>query len=435
MEFERTSQKKFNAVLMIACLVGALAGWFIAEFVYNRFLTGLPNIIQVGVYFAIIFFAVAIAAFISELAATRVKSMWVGKEIARSVLFIILGTVIFFLTAMLFQFIYGLSYTKKHTVSTIDDYIFIVDNSSSTDQTDPSDMRFSEIEKLVASLDDSNKIMVEIFDHEIQGRFPLTEANDGTKKELTDFFNQIRLLDKGGTEIQEVLIDAINEYTDNGSNAAAIFLSDGESGSSVDYKLISDEYMKKEVPIYAVAFSNMSHSGKNTMTQLADRTEGYYYEIGDINELSGTLNSVVKLISRRNLLERRTGKDLQKIIPLILRILFIFLLGVLLQIGLTFVLDYEDLIKVSLLKHLPFALLAGIFMEFLLRICSVFGVRLLMALLMSVVLCSYMKVSVLGLNGDVFSYDSGWDEPGLRERKEKKAGKVGHFDHKDNLFM
>lgn len=418
MDFDRTGIEKFNGVLFISCIAGALIGWLGAEYVYRVVPLSWPAVIQVGIYFAIVIFGVTVASFVSEIVVNRSKSSWTGNEIGRSVLFITASVLAFFLLGMLFQFIYGLGYTDKHKTQ-IDDYLFVIDNSGSTDSSDPDDLRFSAVEDLVRKLGSDKKFSITVFDDVIEGKLPLKSVNISSLEEMTKFFEQMKNLEKNGTEIQLVLSDVLSDYVQDGRSAAVIFLSDGESNSPVDQVSLGDAYLKKDLPIFCVAFSHMGRKGVKTMTRLSENTNGCYCEIEDLNDLQKTIENMLELTSKRSLLERRRGSDVKNIMALILRVLFIAVLGVLVEIVLTLILDYEELLKTALLIHIPFSVIAGLIAEFGMRILSFPNItRLLMCIFMSIVAVSYMEYT--------YSLSNSWDMdndlssiPSLGERKAK----------------
>lgn len=405
MEFKTKNEKKFNFALMIACLLGGAIGWFLAEIIKSKFLFSLPSVLEVGIYFMIIIAGIALVALISELILNRIKSSWKGPEIVIAFLILLASILIFGALGCLFQFLYGLGFSNKK-IGNIDDYLFVIDNSSSTDDSDPDNKRFSEVQTLIESLDSSKRVAVEIFDDEIEGAFPLSELTDTSKQELANFFVQAQIIPKGGTDIQLVLTDVIDKYLDEGRNAAVILLSDGESMEPVDYNMLSDLYIDKKVPIYGVAFDNIGRTGEELMTELAEKTNGYFCQIDDLSDFKNTLETMIKLTSDRNLLERRRGTDVDNILACILRILFISILGILVEVALSLILDSEELIKKSFLIHLPFSIAAGLVLEIVIRYLPTQYTRLIMVLLMAIVLSSFMKITSILVGSDGFDFDN-----------------------------
>ncbi|MCD8105074.1 MAG: VWA domain-containing protein [Lachnospiraceae bacterium] len=427
-ELQQRKEEKFNLALLIACLVGAVIGWFLAELIYAALPDDMPAVLQVGIYFLVVALGIVLVAFISELLVRHIKSVWTGSELGRSILILLVFLVGMFLAGMLFQFLYGLGYSRK-TLTNLDDYLIVIDNSSSTNSTDPDDERFTAIVDLAASLDATKKLSVVVFDNTIVGTFELQEMTDEAKEALAAFMEEMKTKSKGGTQLQAALEEAINNYTPvAGRNAAVILLSDGES--SINYSTISDLYAQKEVPIYCVAFSHMGYAGTNTMTRLAETTDGYYCEISELSTLQTALEQMMTLTSRRSLLERRRGTDVHNVLPMILRILFVTLLGLPLAPVLALVLDCDDLMHRGFLIHIPFCLIAGLLMEFLIRLLGGGLTRLLMAILYAIMISVYMKITFIIPTPDPFGGDP-WS--GGSTLTPMKGGKSSHLKGKRNV--
>lgn len=428
MNFEKTGVKKINGVLLIACMIGAILGWIAAEAIYKILPASLAAVIQTGIYFSVVMLGIAVAALLSELVVNRSKSSWSGSEVLRSFLFIIISVLIFGLLGMLFQFIYGLGYTKKQ-ISQIDDYFFVIDNSGSTEGSDPDNERFSAVEAFIRGLNANNQFAVEVFDDAIEGKLPLNQVNDSSLASLVEFNNQMANMEKGGTEIQLVLSDVVDNYVPNGRSAAAILLSDGESNSPVDYKYLGNIFLDKNMPVYCVAFANMGRSGVKTMTKLAEYTDGFYCEIDDLSTLQSTIEDMMTLTSKRSLLERRRGRDVANILAMILRVLFISILGIAVEIAITFILDYEDLLKDALIIHIPFSILSGITAEFVMKMLPNSNVvRLIMCVLMAVIVGSYMKYTY-SLESSI-ELESDWgNDPSLQTMKSKTSSDLRKRKH------
>src|SRR5699024_2415381 len=163
-----------------------------------------------------------------------------GHEIGLGLLMAVLFTLALGLAGGLFQFIYGLGYQNR-TISNIQDYIVLIDNSGSTYETDPNEERYSSVVALAGNLDETHRMMVKIFEDEVTGTFPMTETTPQMQSQLSQFFEQYRRYDTmGGTDIEAALTSAAQEYVPEGRSAAVILLSDGES--DVDVNSVAQTY-------------------------------------------------------------------------------------------------------------------------------------------------------------------------------------------------
>ena len=298
------SEKKFDVSLFLCCLMGGLLGFMASEALYRLVTGGLPLILQAGIYFAVTALLICLSGWLCEMVTGNLRgASWSGREIGLGLLMAVLFTLALGLAGGLFQFIYGLGYQNR-TISNIQDYIVLIDNSGSTYETDPNEERYSSVVALAGNLDETHRMMVKIFEDEVTGTFPMTETTPQMQSQLSQFFEQYRRYDTmGGTDIEAALTSAAQEYVPEGRSAAVILLSDGES--DVDVNSVAQTYNALGIPIYCVGFSGNGFSGSQLLDLIANSTDGYYCEIDQLSNLSQTVNQMISLSNQRNLLERR----------------------------------------------------------------------------------------------------------------------------------
>ena len=387
------SEKKFDVSLFLCCLMGGLLGFMASEALYRLVTGGLPLILQAGIYFAVTALLICLSGWLCEMVTGNLQgASWSGREIGLGLLMAVLFTLALGLAVGLFQFIYGLGYQNR-TISNIQDYIVLIDNSGSTYETDPNEERYSSVVALAGNLDETHRMMVKIFEDEVTGTFPMTETTPQMQSQLSQFFEQYRRYDTmGGTDIEAALTSAAQEYVPEGRSAAVILLSDGES--SVDVDAVAQTYNALGIPIYCVGFSGNGFSGSQLLDLIANSTDGYYCEIDQLSNLSQTVNQMISLSNQRNLLERRRASDMAQILPMILRVVFITLLGVLTGVAIAMTVDSSALLRLPLLLHGLCGLGAGLIMEIGTRTpVPVWILRLLMCLLLSVTAVSFWKTA------------------------------------------
>ena len=390
------SEKKFDVSLFLCCLMGGLLGFMASEALYRLVTGGLPLILQAGIYFAVTALLICLYGWLCEMVTGNLQgASWSGREIGLGLLMAVLFTLALGLAVGLFQFIYGLGYQNR-TISNIQDYIVLIDNSGSTYETDPNEERYSSVVALAGNLDETHRMMVKIFEDEVTGTFPMTETTPQMQSQLSQFFEQYRRYDTmGGTDIEAALTSAAQEYVPEGRSAAVILLSDGES--SVDVDAVAQTYNALGIPIYCVGFSGNGFSGSQLLDLIANSTDGYYCEIDQLSNLSQTVNQMISLSNQRNLLERRRASDMAQILPMILRVVFITLLGVLTGVAIAMTVDSSALLRLPLLLHGLCGLGAGLIMEIGTRTpVPVWILRLLMCLLLSVTAVSFWKTAFDG---------------------------------------
>lgn len=413
--------KKFDKSLLIACLIGGAVGFLLAELLYSGVTTEWAPVLRTGLFFAVAALGVCLAAMICECATGNLKgASWTGMNIGVGFLVILGSAIAFFLLGMLFQFLYGLG-VKAKTAEHMQDYIILIDNSGSTDDTDPNEERFSSVAELVRGLDSTHNVMVKVFDEDVLGSFPVTPAGEEAAVSLEQFFEEFD--SNGGTDLQKVLMEALDEYTPNGRETAVLLLSDGFSEIELD--VLSDAFNEKEIPIFCVSFSDTSFEGSQLLSQIAAETNGYYYEIEELSGLTNAVETMIRLAGQRLLLDARTGADSNAVAARILRILFVTILGCLLGVAVALAVNNSTVMTAGMPVHAAGSLLAGLVIEFGWILLPGFVLRLLMTLLMSVIAVSYMK------SIPVFPDDE--REQGRKKESRRKPGKAKdlHRDQKE----
>lgn len=414
--------KKFDKSLLIACLIGGGVGFLLAEFLYSGVTAEWAPVLRTGLFFAVAALCVCLAAMICECVTGNLKGgTWTGGNIGVGFLVVFGAALTFFLLGMLFQFLYGLGIQKK-TANHIQDYIILIDNSGSTNDTDPEEERFSSVVELVGGLDPAHNVMVKVFDEEVLGSFPMTPAGGDAADSLQQFLEEFDA--NGGTDLQKVLMEALDEYTPNGREMAVLLLSDGFSEIELD--VLSDAFNEKEMPIFCVSFSDTSFEGSQLLSQIAAETNGYYYEIEELSGLTDAVETMIRLAGQRLLLEARKGSDSNAILARILRILFVTVLGCLLGVAVALAVNNSTVMTAGMPVHAAGSFLAGLVIEFGWFLLPGFVLRLLMILLMSLIAVSYMK------SIPVFPVDPGisYHEPGRKKGPKGKHGEAKDL-HRD----
>lgn len=378
-------KRKYNLSLFLACLGGGLAGCLIAGNIYVSKKQDWDPVILMGVYFAVLSFSICLPGVISEWITTHVKGrIWEGYETRRT-LFMLFGTAgLFFALGALFQFLYGLGGGWTADVDA-DDYIIMIDNSGSTQETDPGRERFSAIVDFAGSLRPEQRIQVSVFNSENQLVFPLNDSMEA-KERLEEIFDQYG--SDGNTDIQGAVMDSLDKYNSSERKAIAILLSDG--AGNVNEKDIADRYLDSDILLFTIGFSNIGRDGRAVMSRIAESTGGCFFDIGDISELSSALSKIVRYEVRRMLLDYRFGRDRGKAVYMILRVLFLALLGTAIGVPLIFMLDSAELILPAMAVRGIASLAAGVMAEAGLYHSLSSGIlRLMMCLCMALVVSFY----------------------------------------------
>lgn len=383
-------EKKLNISLLLACIIGGVIGAAVGNVLYNKLKMDWNPIILVGVYFAQLTLFVTLFGFISEWITYHMRgAAWDGKEILTALGVIMTGVVVMLILGMLFQFLYGLGRTKNG-IKDIDDYIILIDNSGSTSETDPQSERFSAIVDFVKQLDKKQKIMLDVFDDGTQNILPLKYVDNETAQQLEESLAEFQ--SGGGTNIEGALQDAYSRYEKIDRKGAVILLSDGASGGS--YKKIISKCNDANINIYTIGFSDIGFFGKNVLNKLSARTDGCYYQIEELNNLTSTIEQMTKYANQRVLLDYRTGTEHGKVVFMILRVLFILLLSLCLGCIVGFAVDSEQIALRLLPMRLGISLVAGIVLEAgLYMFFSEALIRFIMCVIISIIFVHYYKAA------------------------------------------
>ncbi len=380
-------RKKFNRTLFLACLVGGLIGCAVGGTVYGAKSQAYPPAVMMGIYFAILAFFIYVPGVVSEWVTNHIKGRtWDGGETRMAVLLALGAVALFFILGALFQFLYGLG-KPREVAADADDYIIMIDNSGSTMDTDPGQERFSAIVDFVDGLKDGQRVQVSVFEDTNQIVLPLCGAAEA-REQLEGILSQYTT--GNNTNIQAALLDSLDQYALSNRSAMAVLLSDGVS--MVNVKEIADAYIGAEIPVFAIGFSNIGRGGRSTMSRIAESTGGCFYDIREISQLSETLSKLTDYKARRVLIDYRPGTDRGRVVYMVLRVLFLFLLGAGMGIPLIFILDSEDLFMPAIAVRGFACLIVGLLMEWgLYQFLSPGLLRLLMCLGMALVVSYYTE--------------------------------------------
>ena len=403
-------ERKLNISLFLACLFGALAGCLLSEILIMPL--KINGIIRVGLYMAIVFLMIYLFGLICEMVTGHMNGgSWNGRQTGRSILFIILFPVLLGLLAALFQLIYQLNIGDVRGPSAIQDYLILVDNSSSVTWTDKNDERYDAVVDFVRTLDKSNKVLVRVFsDNSFKGsqyQFDLTEVGPETPDQIRAFFDSQRVL-PSGTQLTEPLLEVLDAYQDQGRSAVALVLSDGED-EQLQISRIAEAYKKRGIPVYCASFAEEPDAAKN-LQKLAADTNGEYYELNGLANLTRTVEQYIQQEAEpRNLLEARIGSDESNLLARIERIVFFTILGILAGLLFSFILDSRVIMEEALIGHIITALLSGCSLELLGQtgILTMPLARLIAMLLLGFLLVHYYKTSFAFDENETFGGGNG----------------------------
>jgi Ca-activated chloride channel family protein len=400
--------QKLNLKLLIACLTGSFVA-FISGNIILALLGGVVHPIPlVGLYFGLFSLLVLFTALTCETLDPRIQSwLWRSEEAGKSWLRMLVASAAFFCIGCIIQFIYGLVPAATATQQT-DDYIIVIDNSGSTSNSDPQEERFAATLGFLNKLTDNNRASIIVFSDDAEVLSDLTpvdnEYRDNISTQLSGYDSA------GGTDIQVALFTALNTVDDPIRSAMVILLSDGEN--RVDESLIVSSFNDKNVILNSVGYSYNGFYGTSLLVKLSSLTNGTYYSVNEINQLSGTFDRILYQDStKRMLLDYRYGLDRTSVLFMLIRILMITTIGFAVSFAFGAVFNNRHLIRQLFIQKAAAGLIAGCVLEFgLFFFLPEFLPRLCATLLLGLIITLY-KYEARGLNAGANDVGTSRAEP------------------------
>ncbi len=307
---------KVNILVLVTSAIGGIISWIISSVWLSNADETLPQIIKMGAVFAILNAAVIIMVLAGAIISGRFRGA------AKNVLLPLLpGTLVVCLLAMLFQFIYGLSFSGVPDKAT--SYVFIIDDSGSNEDTDPWNLRYAAIKDVLSTEAADMPYMVYAFSTEtekIRDMGPL-QPNEPDIVGYSEGDTRIKLA------LETVLADYNDKIWDGGENPKIVLLTDGYAS---DINIISSiskllyEYVDNNLTVSTVGLGDCD---ERLLNEIADKTGGIYVSVENVNDLSTAMQKAARLRTERNLLSVRHMRRLS-IVYGILRVLFLTLLGI-----------------------------------------------------------------------------------------------------------
>jgi len=349
------AKKKLNLWLLICALLAGLIGFIFAELLYRALLDRIPDCLVVGLCFFVFASVVVGAIFLADKVGDGVfpkkrKNMWILP--ALPVAFLILG--------ILCQLIYGLNMGKV-TPMQIDDYLLVIDNSTSMQSTDPQNKRLQASTDLIQSLTPVNNVGLIRFDRDAVVTAPLAAADTEQKTIVEQAINEI-LSDVGYTEIGVAVQAAIDHFKAMGvpgRERSILLTTDGESNSRVDIDRIAEQCKAENIRVHTVGMKLRS----SFLAQLAGETGGRYYTTDNMEALSGILANIKNDGDRRNLLDMRSSLSRDKAFYGIWRVFTLIILSMVLHLAVLIVSDDNNETRSFVIQGILTGIGAGLAIE------------------------------------------------------------------------
>lgn len=401
-------------MLIITAILSAVA-WPVIYGVYALLRYRYVHPVTVGAAFTLLFAVVGLGVLIfSSMQGTYRSDVITGRSsVARLPLYLVLGCVLFFGAAALFQLIYQLDFLPKAAVLQ-GDYIFVIDDSGSMTSNDPNDQRYEVLSQLLQDQPGDTQYMIYGFADETQLLQPMKTVDEGLPTGLGG-------RSSGGTGIKRALEKVINDY-DSGvwqavHSPVVILLTDGHATDVWRNAELNDVLQRYEDADIAVSAIGMGSVDRSMLRNIAERTGGQFVNISDVTGLDGAYRVAAGIDGRRELLSHRDGAWAYGI----LRVLFVTALGTLLSLiaaicyGNT--MTFGLIVRIGAVK----AAVAALLLELLLEAVHLpaLPVTWLMAVLIGTVVAQY------GWAADRDVFEIGQEE---RQRKSKHLNTTAAFD-------
>lgn len=288
-------RKTINHKVIWISIGSGIVAFLLGELFLNKTENVLPDIVRFGIYISMFMFVLHVSMFVFSHELMNHSSSVNAKCIKAGILLV--SIVCYFLLSAFLQFIYGLD-LNDHTYERVENYCFLIDNSGSTEETDPNRERFKAISDILQNMNQKNQVSVILFSDTPIVLAENEPVTDDLRQRLAGAFSLCT--SDGGTDIEVALTKALQITSGSTEKTAAVLLSDGES--YVHCNRILKQFNDVGTRIDAVAFSNMEAHGTKILQRLTGGTGGMLYSVEDVSQVKGALEKVMTIENKRFLL-------------------------------------------------------------------------------------------------------------------------------------
>lgn len=399
-------QRKINGLLLLFSLIGGAVGFVFGEIWLHKLSGEMPTVFLIGCYFGIIALCIGFACLLAEMISPKLNgSSWRQRYMSTSWKMLLPATLILLmLVGTALEFLYELNIGGQKPVK---DIVLIIDNSGSMQETDPEDARYEAAKNLINNMDSDKEVAVILFNDSAEILQPFVRLNNQTvKDEVISQLDGIASTD-GGTNIGLALEEAMKQIqSQEGSKrgAMAILLSDGFSEVNTEQALA--DYVSRGTIVNTIGLGLTNQQSSGLLEDIARRTGGQYYDVSDTANVSMVFQQIYDNIDDRTLVTERTGSMENSTYYMVLRIVFILLIGAALGLSLGLLFDNRYLARSFSVGGAVAGLIAGLLLEFGLNGSSYQDgvIRLLACLILAAVIAMFtlvvpMKDKGAGLTG------------------------------------
>ena len=345
---------KINLSILLATLIGGAVVQLISRPIYNNAINSIPRPVLIGLMFLIL--SIVLTALIFFLRPTEVRfSGYKPLGASRGGVIVVLILAIFLL-AMLFQFLYSLGISGDNEEPT--SCIFVIDNSGSMEDSDPEQERFRAVDAIIANKEDSFPYMIYGFADDVVVLREMGPKSAG--------HGDLTTVPEGGTSIKKSLEQILDDYStgkwDGGDRPRVVMLTDGyatDIGFLSNMRKVLKNYQKNRISVSTVGLGAVD---EDLMEQIASSTGGVFISVDNASDLLDAMSNAAIRQSKRDLLSAR-GYCRPEALYVIMRIVFLAILGMLIGALATVVYGDEYSVMVSLIVSAITSVLGAMIME------------------------------------------------------------------------
>jgi Ca-activated chloride channel family protein len=393
-------QRKFNVLLLLFGLLGAVVGFIIGELILHKLVGHWPNIVVIGLYFGIMALCIGLGCLIGELISPRLNGhSWRQRYSGLSWKLLIPATlVMLFVAGLLLELGYQVNPEGRKSV---EDLVLVIDNSGSMQQTDPDNERLTAAKNLISQMDADKRVAIVSFESNAQVIQPFTPI--GTDAEKQAVYAKIDGIQTttGGTEINLALQETIRQIETQGNaekGSMVIMLSDGFS--ELDTQTALAPFIARKIPINTIGLKLAEGEGVALLQNIAQLTGGTYSNVANAQGLTQAFGKIYEKIGDRTLVTERTGEYADSLYFAIYRVTALVIIGILLGLALGLMFDNRFLARNFAIGGVPAGLLTGFILEKGLSGSSIgdLMIRLVAALVLAAIIAIFSLVLPIAEN-------------------------------------
>ncbi|KAF6574116.1 VWA domain-containing protein [Paenibacillus polymyxa] len=357
-------QRKFNVLLLLFGLLGAVVGFILGELILHKLIGHWPHIIVIGLYFGIMALCIGLGCLIGELISPQLNGhSWRQRYSGLSWKLLVPATlVMLFVAGLLLELGYQVNPEGRKSVQ---DLVLVIDNSGSMQQTDPDNERLTAAKSLIGQMDGDKRVAIVSFDSTAQLVQPFTPIRtDAEKQAVYSKIDSMQTIMSGGTEIRLALDETIKEIETQGNaekGSLVIMLSDGFS--ELDTQTALAPYIARQIPVNTIGLKLAESDGIALLQNIANLTGGTYSNVANAQGLTQAFGKIYNKIGDRTLVTERTGEYADSLYFAIYRVTALVIIGALLGLALGLMFDNRFLARNFAIGGVPAGLLAGFILE------------------------------------------------------------------------